>query len=120
MRVFKYKRFHQWTKSEKLPDILIKQVIQEMEDGLYDVNLGGGLYKKRIARPGKGKSGGYRTLIVFKKSDRAIFVYGFSKNEKDNISSREKEVYKLLARYYLDLTEVQILTLIENGELIEV
>lgn len=120
MLIFKHKRFHLWTKSEKLPDKLIKEAVQEMCDGLYDANLGGGVYKKRLPRSGQGKSGGYRTLILFKSGDIAIFVYGFAKNEKENISPREREAFKMLARYYLNLSDEELFDLIQNGELIQV
>lgn len=91
-----------------------------MEQGLYEVNLGAGLYKKRIARKGRGKRGGYRTLIAFQHDHKAIFMYGFAKNEQENVGSKEAEVYKKLAKYYLDITEIQLNLLIKNGEFFEV
>jgi hypothetical protein len=58
-----------------------------MSGGLYDAELGGGLFKKRIARPGQGKRGGYRTLIASNKGDKWFFVFGFPKNERSNIDN---------------------------------
>lgn len=120
MRIFKYKLFHQWAKHENLSDKALKSAIEEMEKGLFDANLGSGLYKKRVARKDQGKRSGYRTLIAFKQDDKTFFVYSFAKNERENISSKEKDIYKKLATYYLNLTETQLDQLIKNGELIEV
>lgn len=120
MQIYKYKHFHRWAKSEGLTDGSLKEAISEMEKGLFEVNLGSGLYKKRVARKGQGKRGSYRTLIAFKRADKAIFMFGFAKNESENISTKEKDIYKRLAKYYFDATEVQWDVLLKDGELIEV
>lgn len=88
MHVFKHRSFHQWAKSEGLEDAMLKNAIQEMENGLYEANLGSGLYKKRVAMAGKGKRGGYRTLIAFKGNDKAFFIYGFAKNVRADVGAR--------------------------------
>jgi hypothetical protein len=72
MRIFKHKYFWQWAKNEKISDHKLIKAINEIEAGLYEANLGSGLYKKRIAMAGKGKSGGYRTLIALKHNDKAF------------------------------------------------
>ena len=71
-------------------DGMLCEAILAAENGLIAANLGGGVIKQRIARPGKGKSGGFRTLIVLKVAERAFFVHGFAKNEKDNLSKSER------------------------------
>ena len=75
MGVLKYIDFHNWAQDEKLRNESLKRAVHEMEQGLFEANLGGHLYKKRIARKGQGKSGGYRTLLALKNNDRAIFIY---------------------------------------------
>lgn len=120
MRIFKYRIFRQWAKSEGLSDSLLSDAIEEIEKGLYEANLGGGLYKKRIAKKGRGKSGGYRTILAFKQGNRAVFMYGFPKNERDNISDKEERAYKKLAKYFLEISNEKIRSLIENGEIFEV
>ncbi len=97
MRIFKAKRFNQWAASEEIADDHLTQVVQEIESGLVDANLGGGLYKKRVAAKGRGKRGGYRTLLAFRFAHRVIFLYGFAKNEQENIGLKEKEVFRKLA-----------------------
>lgn len=120
MRILKYRIFHKWANSEGLTDNSLKNAISEIEQGLFEANLGGGLYKKRVPRKGSGKSSGYRTLLAFKQNNRAIFMYGFAKNERDNINKKEEAIYKKLAGYYLEISEIKLNNLITNGELFEV
>lgn len=91
-----------------------------MEAGLYDADLGGGLVKKRVARPGQGKSGGFRTLVVTNRGDRWVFVFGFPKNERSNIDKDEEKALKAVAAYLLSLTTQAIGKAQRAGELIEV
>ena len=79
MRIFKNKEFHKWTKKQSIKDSSLQKAVQEMNDGLYDANLGGGIYKKRIAYGGKGKRGGVRTILAFQIGKKAFFIYGFAK-----------------------------------------
>ncbi len=60
--------------------------IRNLEDGLSTSSLGGNLHKVRIKREHSGKSSGFRTIILYKNKDRAIYLYGFGKNEKANIN----------------------------------
>ena len=85
-----------------------------------DADLGGGVIKQRIARPGKGKSGGYRTIIIFRQGEKAFFIYGYAKSKRSNIEQDEVEVFRKAARELLALSDTQIMQLIENGALTEV
>lgn len=120
MKIFKHKSFHEWALSEKLSDNALKQAINEMDDGLYEATLGSGLYKKRIASPGQGKRGSYRTLIAFKKDDIAFFMYGFAKNVRDNINEKEEKILRKLAKDFLNMTDDAIHRMMNNGKLFEV
>ncbi len=91
-----------------------------MNKGMYDANLGGSVYKKRIAYGGKGKRGGARTILAFRAHTKAFFIYGFAKNEIDNISTKDEDALKILAKVYLNLTEIEIETALSKNELIEV
>jgi len=82
--------------------------------------LGGNLYKKRIALSNRGKSAGARTILAYKENDKVFFLYGFKKNEKSNVSDKEKDSLKELAKLYLGLTNRQLLYAIKHKELIEV
>jgi len=98
----------------------LKKAITEISAGLYDANLGGHLYKKRISLNGKGKRGGVRTILAFKKEATAFFMYGFAKNEKTNIDDAEEKLCKKFAALFLSYSEDAIEIAIKNGELMEV
>jgi hypothetical protein len=91
-----------------------------MASGLYDADLGGGLLKKRIARPGGGKSSGFRTLVATNRGNRWIFVFGFPKNERSNIDKDEEEALKKLASHLLSLTAQDLEKAKFADELVEV
>lgn len=120
MLVFKLKLFDSWAESERLDDRKLQQAIMEMEAGLVDAQLGSGLYKKRIARKGEGRRSGYRTLVAFYEDRRAVCIFGFGKNERDNITKGQLEKLRVLAKHYLGLNKNQLAKLVKKGELIEV
>ena len=82
MRVFKNKLFSKWATKEGLSDEDLLNAVAEIENGLIDADLGGSVLKKRVALAGRGKSAGSRTLLAYRISDKAFFVYGFAKECK--------------------------------------
>lgn len=102
-RVFKTKAFAKWARKAGLVDEVLCRAVDEMEQGLIDVDLGGGVVKKRVALPGRGKSGSTRTLAGSNKNDRWFFLYGFEKNERDNITDKELQALQKLAEKLLAL-----------------
>ena len=75
-RVMKTRHFCRWMRKTELSDAVLCQAVAEMEAGLVDADLGGGVVKKRVALPGRGKSGSVRTLLATNKADRWFFVFG--------------------------------------------
>ena len=120
MRIYKHKVFASWARDKGISNTTLREAVLEINAGLFEANLGAGLYKKRIARSGQGKSGGYRTLIAFKQDDKAIFIFGFVKNNQENIKEQELVAYKQLAKSYLSATSLMIMHAVKIGELIEV
>lgn len=120
MQTFKIKWFSRWAENEGLTDTVLLSAVSEMNSGLIDANLGGNVYKKRVAKLGQGKSGSTRTILAFKKKDKAFFIYGFAKNIKDNISKKELQALKLLASELLNYNDDELKTAIKKGEIIEV
>jgi len=120
MAVYKNRWFDRWARKEGLTTRSMCDTVREMAAGLYEADLGGGLLKKRIARPGQGKRGGFRTLVATNKRNRWIFVYGFPKNERSNIDKDEEEALKKLAAFLLSLTTQAVGKAKLAGELIEV
>src|SRR5580704_14012059 len=97
MAIYKTRSFARWARKEGLGDEALCLAVEEMSHGLFEANLGGNLFKKRIARPGQGKSGGFRTIVATNLKSRWFFVYGFAKNERDNIDDDEQAALKKLA-----------------------
>jgi hypothetical protein len=97
----------------------------EMETGVgkvhsFDADLGGSVFKQRVARKGQGKRGGYRTIVLFKQGGRAFFVYGFAKNRVDNIGDGELADYQLLAKRGFAETDEQLKMRLKDGDIIEI
>jgi hypothetical protein len=119
-RVFKTRWFQRFARRDEIRDAVLLDAVARAEKGQIDADLGGGVIKQRIARPGQGKSGGYRTIILFKKGQRAVFIFGFAKSERDNIDADEEKQFKEAARHVLRLTDKQIAELIKEGDFVEV
>ena len=120
MRIFKNAWFDRFARRQKIQDATLREAVHRAERGLVDADLGGGVIKQRVARPGQGRSGGYRTLILYRQAHRAFFVYGFAKSQQANISGEEEAAFKKAARHVLELTDQQLATLIQNGQFSEV
>jgi len=108
LRVFKSKHFSLYARKEGIENTALAAAIREIEEGLVDAVLGGGLVKKRVAREGSGKSSGYRTIIAFSSGQRSLFLYGFAKSDRDNIGDNELRELQKLSQLFLRLTEVEI------------
>jgi len=119
-RIFKTRWFRRFARKERIEDGTLLDAVACAERGQVDADLGGGVIKQRIAGSGQGKSGGYRTIIVFRRGERAVFVYGFAKNERENIRADEEKEFKESARYILGLTDRQLEELVKRGDLVEV
>lgn len=103
-----------------MTDAALIAAMAQMERGLIDADLGGNLFKQRVALQGRGKSGGTRTLIATRFAGVLFFLYGFEKSERDNISARELALYQRLARELLGLTEKQMAIALAGQVLLEV
>ena len=108
MKGLSTKWFKKWAKKMKLSNQSLLDSINDLETGLSTTNLGSRLFKARVKSQHSGKSSSYRTLIVFKTGDRAIFLYGFRKNEKSNITKSELQYFKKLANDLLALDSKQL------------
>jgi len=121
MRILKLASFDRFAQKNEISDAALSDAVERAGKGQVDANLGGGVIKQRIARQGEGKSGGFRVIIIFRSTtERAFFVYGFAKNERNNIREDEKMALKKLAPILLNLQEKEINALIESGTYMEV
>ena len=120
LRIFKNKSFTKFAKKERISDKKLSDMIKDIENGMIDVDYGSGVIKQRLARPNQGKSAGYRCIILFRVKERAFFMYGFPKNERDNISQEDEQVFKDLSQQMFDFSDVDIERMLESGVLMEV
>jgi hypothetical protein len=120
LRIFITKVFDRFRRKENIDDSVLLDAIDRAERGLIDADLGGYVIKQRIARQGQGKSGGYRTIIIFRSGDRSFFVHGYSKSEKDNVSEVDLKGFKESATELLNLEQSIIEKAIETEKLREV
>lgn len=120
MQVYKSKWFSKWADKEDVTDRDLSAAVEEMANGLIDADLGGHVMKKRVALQGQGKSGGARTLLAFKVGDKAFFMYGFAKNQQDNINAKELKALKAMAKQVLGYAPAQLKMVLNAGEFIKV
>jgi hypothetical protein len=120
MRIFKSKWFAKFAAKNGIGDGALKTAVAEIEAGNFSADLGGNVYKQRVARQGQGKRGGYRTIVLFKQGEKAFFVYGFAKSKMENIDEKTESGFKLTAKDLLGYTEEQVKLRLDTGSLIEI
>ncbi len=119
-RIFLTRTFDRWMKKAGLTDQALRQAVAEMTQGLIDADLGGGVVKKRVALPGRGKRGGARIIVATRFRERWFFLYGFVKNERATINQDELRAFQELARTLLGFTDREIATALSSNEIFEV
>ena len=119
MSVFKTKAFARFARKAGLTDAQLADAAAQVASGRYDADLGGNVYKQRVARPGGGKSGGFRTLLALRAGDVCFFVYGFAKNAKGNVTKKELEALQAYAAILLGYGERERALAVAQGELTE-
>lgn len=117
MNVYAFKPFVRFYRREGIKEADLCEAVKRAELGLIDADLGGGLIKQRISRPGEGKSGGYRSLVVLRVGDRAIFIHGFAKNRQDNLSQKDVKALKELAKTLLKNSVSELNAAVKSGVL---
>ena len=120
MRIFKSRWFQRFARKEGISDAGLREAVARAEKGQIDADLGGEVIKQRIARPGQGRSKGYRTIILFRRGAKAFFEYGFSKSQRANINDEEEAQFKEAAKRVLALTEKHLAELLKRGDFVEV
>jgi hypothetical protein len=119
LRVFKTRVFTRFARGERITDDSLTAAIRRAERGLVDADLGGGVIKQRVARPGRGRSGGYRVLFAYRAKHRGVFLYGFAKSERENIDPDELVTLKEIAGTWLAADTKRIVQALNEGVLQE-
>ena len=113
LRLFKTKWLARFSRQERISDQSLVEAIKRAERGIFDADLGGGLIKQRVAREGQGRSGGYRMVVAYRVEERAVFLYGFAKKEKNNIDPDQLASLQDIAAAWLAADQEQIEAAIE-------
>lgn len=116
----KTKPFDRFAGREGIADEELCKAVRQAEKGLVDADLGGGVIKQHLARKRQGKSGGYRSIVLFRRSERAFFVYGFAKGDRANIQRDELQAFRKLASEMLVLHNKELRVAMKNGTITEV
>jgi hypothetical protein len=119
VRLFKNTWFNRFAKKEGITDDELRETVKQLEAGQADADLGGGVYKVRVARSGEGKSGGHRVVVFFKSEERTFYAYGFSKSGMDNINEKQLRNFKLAAKTVFKYSDEEIDERVKNGLFIE-
>ena len=120
MRIFRNQWITKFAKKHKISDSELIEAVERADKGVIDADLGGGVIKQRIARQGQGRSGGYRSLIFFRRGERAFFMTAFAKNARENITNKELAELKKAAAIILAMTETDIEQAKLNGTFTEI
>jgi hypothetical protein len=120
VRIFKTRWLVRYARRERLADRSLAEAIERADRGLIDADLGGGLIKQRVARSGQGRSGGYRMLVAYRAGTRAVFLYAFAKDERDNIDDDELLTFRAIGNAWLQAAPRVIAQALEDGRLHEV
>jgi hypothetical protein len=111
--------FSRFLRKQRIDLLALFTALDRAAKGQVDANLGGSLIKQRVARSGQGKSGGYRAVIAYRRGEVAVFLYGFAKNERDNIGQSDLEALKAYGHLYLGFTSGQLDASVKSGALLE-
>lgn len=120
MRVFKRKALTRWLLAQGVSDVALCQAVREMECGLVDADLGGGLFKKRLAREGFGKRSGYRALVAARLGSRYVWLHAYAKNERSDLRPDELKALRFAAGLFLGFEESELQAAVASGVLVEV
>ena len=120
MQIFKTRAFGRFARKERIGDALLCEAIERADRGIVDADLGGHVIKQRVARPGQGRSSDYRTLIAYRSDTRAVFLFGFAKNDQDNIDDDELKNLRNAAAKILGWNDKDVAALVAAGKWTEV
>ncbi|EKF40360.1 hypothetical protein NA8A_20717 [Nitratireductor indicus C115] len=120
MRIYRNAWFGRFARKERIADAALLDAVRRAERGQIDADLGGGVIKQRVARAGQGRSGGYRTIVLYRRGQRSFFVFGFAKSGRDNIADDEEEQFRRMAGHVLALSDAHLAALVEAGQFVEI
>lgn len=119
-RIFRTRSFNRSMRRSTVTDMALCRAVAEMREGLVDAVLAGGLLKKRIASPGRGKRGGVRTIVATRCGEDWFFLFGYEKNQRASISAAERDALQLYASEFMVMGPAQLDRAVKCGDLQEI
>ena len=120
MRIYITKWVARFARREKIRDSDLAEAVRRAGLGLIDADLGGGIIKQRVARAGQGRSGGYRLLLAYREGHRAVFLYGFAKSERENVTEDELQTLREIGAAWLAADPPQLARAMKANALQEI
>jgi len=125
VRIFKNPWFTRFAGKEGITDGELRELVNQLEAGqdrqlVGGADLGGDVYKMRVARSGEGKSSGYRVIVFFRSEERTFYHYAYPKAARANIDQKELWTFKQLAKRYLAMTDEEMANAVKARKFIEI
>ena len=120
LRIFKTKGVGRFARRERIADTSLREAIERAQRGVIDADLGGGLIKQRVARAGQGRSSGFRMIVAYRAMGRAVFLYGFAKNDRDNIDADQLQALRVIGANWLSASDEIVRQAQDDGDLLEI
>ena len=120
VRILLELEFADWATDNDVTDSMLLKTAEEIETGLVDARLGGFLVKKRMAAPGRGKRGGYRVILAHRQADRLIFLYGYAKNQREDITKVEMIALQKFAEVFMQVDSSKLNEMIAKSTILEI
>lgn len=108
MKIYLTHEFDRFAGKSAISDEALRDAVSRAENGLVDADLGGPIIKQRVARAGQGRSRGHRVVLVYKRGALAVFVYGFPKSAKANLSKTEQEAFGEFGKIVIALSNSEL------------
>lgn len=114
IRIFKTAWFNKHAKKAGIQDQELCEAAKELMQGIWDADLGGNVYKKRL------NENRHRSILLTKTGIYWIFTYLFSKADRENISKDELNAFKKLSKNYNKMNAKQLNIQLQNEDLMEI
>jgi len=109
-----------WVRKTKLAESELVKAIDSIDCGSGSIDLGGGIHKVRIPRPGQGKSGGFRTIIAFHSGHRAAILFAFAKSDIPNIGQDDLVALRKSGQAILEMSDEEVQVALSRGFVVEI
>jgi hypothetical protein len=120
VRIFLTRGVVRFARRQRIAGASLSEAIERAERGTIDADLGGGIIKQRVARPGQGRSGGFRMVVAYRAAERAVFLFAFAKSDRGNIDDDELEALRTIGANWLAASAELVGQAIEDGDLKEI